>query len=171
MSELTNFDANEDFGDFGDFDVNEVQLSLEKGTYKLKVTELKEPKQKPDSLAAYRILELVIDDDNAGDFNGEVPGGIFMAYYPGMTKDDFDSMDAKAKANYRRSLATFKKVAKAFGFDAADIDKGRVDWKSVVGYEIFGDLYTDKSDNLKVNYDSITLASEVEDDIFDKFKD
>jgi hypothetical protein len=146
-----------EFGDFSD----EIATDLETGTYKLLFQEVVE-KTNSDG-RPYRLLNfLMIDDsDAAEDFAGE-SASVFMWRWTNLTREEYDNFDAKLKKEYRSTLKMYENVATALGAEEDEVKSKSVDWNSLVGTEVYANLYTDKQGQIRMNVNTLKLASAVD---------
>jgi hypothetical protein len=157
-------------GMFGDFAVEDIPLTIPKGTYKLTLMDVQDKEAQNENFddpdRRYLILNFEISGgDDADDYIGERPNGVFINYWPGLTEEQFKAFDNKAKANWKMNFKNFQTVAIALGADREDVEKGRItpqDIESYVGTEVFCDLFNNKQQQAQLSINSMKNAETVD---------
>lgn len=156
---------------FGDFAVDEIPLTVPKGTYKLMLSDIKDQEAKSENFdepdRRYLILNFEISGgDNADEFIGERPAGVFINFWPGLSKEEFDAFDNRQRQQWKDNFKNFQTVAIALGADREEVEKGRVspsDLESYVGTEVYADIFTNnKTNQTQLSINSIKNAETVD---------
>lgn len=159
----------EDFGMFGDFDIDDLTQKLQKGTYLLELVDIVDKEaDKADGQTYNRRFKIfnfeIAEQDNPDveDFVGERCQGVFMNYYPGLNRQQYETMDSQEKRNLKRSAKTYQSLARAFGVDEDIIKTQKVNWDDYKGYKIYCNVFQNKQDNLQLEVSTAQNPDEVE---------
>lgn len=159
----------DDFGMFGDFDIEDLTAKLPKGTYLLKLDSIMdkeaEKKDGEEYTRRFKIFNFEIaeqDNPDIEDFIGDRCQGVFMNYYPGLNRSQYDTMDSQEKRALKRSAQTYKDLARAFGASEDAIRSQKVIWSDYEGMQIYCNVFQNKQNNLQLEVGSAQNPSEVE---------
>ena len=154
-------------GAFGELDLDDLDTSFTKGTYRLKLADVQDRDAKVEDGEPKRkfiIFNFEISDTNPDveDFNGERTKGVFLNYWPNLNEEIYKSMSGQDKGNVRRSLKLYKTLGRAFGASEKDIKAGNVDWEEYMDTYVYATLYADKNGEPAIQTDSFANEASVE---------